>query len=104
MKIFSDEVNIYLQENNDKELDSCRRIIKNQLQYVHDFIERALKENISLLNTAARDLSFSMVHIYVGKIYCYCTSSTTSFFKGSLLIYHATKKNSTECDRNTAIR
>lgn len=88
LKYFSEVVNTYLQEKNDKDLDACIKTIKKQLQYTHDFIERAAKENISLLNTASRDLSFSLAHIYVG----------------ALLIYHATKENSTKSDRNTAIR
>lgn len=93
-----------MQEKNDKDLDACIKTIKKQLQYTHDFIERAAKENISLLNTASRDLSFSLAHIYVGKNLLILFTCTANSLQGALLIYHATKENSTKSDRNTAIR
>lgn len=77
-----------LTNNNDEDIKMSVEVLKQQLEYLTAFIDKSLQEDLNVLHTAARDLSFTLAHLYIG----------------SLLINHASKDSFTACDKDTALR
>lgn len=51
----------------DKDMEVGAKILKTQLEYLVTFIEVSLKEDSTILYRAARDFSFTLAHVYIGK-------------------------------------
>ena len=43
-------------------------LLKRQLQHINSVGEKALKHDINVLQTAARDFAVSLAHVYIGKV------------------------------------
>jgi hypothetical protein len=62
-----------IKSEKDKDMNSKADIIKDQMNNLYIFVKRAIKEDQTVLHTAARDMSFILVHLYVGRYYTLAT-------------------------------
>ena len=68
-KSITDVVLSYLADSvKDKDMNLKAEVIKGQLNNLLTFIEKSLHEDVTVLHTAARDISFTLAHIYIGKV------------------------------------
>lgn len=58
----------YLAESaKDKDMNLKAEVLKGQLEHLLIFIRKSLKEDPTILQTAARDVSFTLAQIYIGR-------------------------------------
>ena len=127
LQIVSDQVLFHLKNTKNQDINSAANIVMKQLKHIITFVDISLKENPTMLYTAARDLSFALAHIYIGKaVYIsrgslYVSSCNSEGCRqlvsmdcakvslcthtiGSLLVSHSLSKESTDCDKSAALR
>ena len=80
IKSLSDAILSKLINRSDKDVNLGAKVLKEQLDYFIAFIEKSLREDIAVLHTAARDLSFTLAHIYIGNTASYTLNITRTCY------------------------
>lgn len=88
MQNISSQILSYLNHGNDRE-NTAATILRKELKETITFLNNSLHSDPSILNTAARDISLVLAHIYIGKTIMYLmvaglnkqyTNHLTSFY------------------------
>lgn len=71
LESISNQVVTLLDSIHDINMEFSANIVKKQLNYLIDFIDNSLHDQ-TIIYSAARDIAFSLTHIYIGMLQLWC--------------------------------